>query len=411
MEAIIITIGDELLIGQTIDTNSAWMGQQLNQAGVWVKERIAISDSPAHIISAMNDNLSRADIILVTGGLGPTKDDMTKKVLCDYFGGSLVMNEQVYAHVEAFFSRRGLPMLQRNKDQALVPDNCEVLFNEQGTAPGMLWNSNGKLIAAMPGVPFEMKHLMQRYILPLVQERSTTKIEHQTIITAGIGESFLAEKIKDWEDALPENAKLAYLPSLGYVKLRLTMRGDKTADLQTTLNAQMHALKVLIKENLYAETDEVPELTIGNLLLKKNARLCLAESCTGGYIASKIVSIPGSSAYFSGGIVCYSYEAKQQLLAVPKTLLDQEGAVSEACVRAMCEGVLQKFNAEYAIAVSGIAGPDGGTADKPVGTVWIAVGTKQQIIAKKFLFLKERWKNIELTYVNALMLLKPLIEG
>jgi nicotinamide-nucleotide amidase len=409
MNAIIITIGDELLIGQTIDTNSAWMGQHLNEMGVWVKERIAVSDDANQIIATLNTTIPRADLILLTGGLGPTKDDLTKNVLCEYFGGNLVRNDQVFKHVQEFFTRRGLPMLERNAEQAFVPDNCEVLFNEQGTAPGMLWKIDGKIIASLPGVPFEMKHLMQRFILPLISDLADTSVLHQTIITAGIGESFLAEKIIDWENKLPANCKLAYLPSLGMVKLRLTVRGKKSESLQEVLSTQMEALKTLVAAHLFADSDELPEITLGKLLLQTNSKICLAESCTGGYIASKLVSIAGSSAYFSGGIVCYSYEAKQSLLQVNKSILDNEGAVSESCVKAMCEGVLQKFDAKYAIAVSGIAGPDGGTIDKPVGTVWIAVGTKESIVAKKFIFTKDRWKNIELTYINALMLLKPFI--
>lgn len=413
MNAIIITIGDELLIGQTIDTNSAWMGQELNKLGVWVIERIAISDDKQHIIDTLNKNISRADIILFTGGLGPTKDDLTKHVLAEYFNGKLIINEDVLQHVTEIFSKRNLPMLEVNRQQAMVPDNCKVLFNQLGTAPGMMWQvpfSNGeglgmRFIIAMPGVPFEMKHLMQTHVLPMIVEKTNSQVHHRTLITAGIGESFLAHKIEHLENSLPQNIKLAYLPSIGMVKLRLTTRGSKGEDLETTLNQHFEELKTQVKDYLFADNDEPLEETIGNLLLKHNATLSLAESCTGGFIASKLVSIAGSSRYFEGGVVSYSYQAKQNFLGVKKETLDTQGAVSEECVKEMVHGTLQQFNTTYAIAVSGIAGPDGGTEDKPVGTVWIAVASKNKITAKKFSFSKDRFRNIELTYVFALKML------
>jgi nicotinamide-nucleotide amidase len=413
MQAIIITIGDELLIGQTIDTNSAWMGQELNKLGIWVIERIAISDDKQHIIDTLNKNISRADIILFTGGLGPTKDDLTKHVLTEYFNGKLILNDEVLQHVTEIFSRRNLPMLEVNTLQAMVPDNCKVLFNQLGTAPGMMWQvpfSNGeglgmRCIIAMPGVPFEMKHLMQTHVLPMVATISNSQVHHRTLITAGIGESFLAKKIEHFENNLPTNIKLAYLPAIGMVKLRLTTRGFKDEDLETALNKHFEALKTAVKEYLFADNDELLEVTIGNLLLQHKATLSVAESCTGGFIASKLVSIAGSSQYFEGGVVSYSYQAKQNLLNVKKETLDKHGAVSEECVKEMVEGTLAKFNTTYSIAVSGIAGPDGGTEDKPVGTVWIAVGTKNKMVAKKFNFSKDRFRNIELTYVFALKML------
>ncbi len=405
MNAYIITIGDELLIGQTIDTNSAWMGQELNKIGIWVKRRMAIGDLPEEITSALHEALQQADVILITGGLGPTKDDLTKHVLCKYFGGELVMNEEVLQQVTQMFASRNLPMLDVNRLQAMVPNNCTTLINKSGTAPGMLWHHQNKIIVSMPGVPFEMQHLMQTHILPLLLQKSDTQILHQTLVTAGIGESFLSKKIEVWEDALPPNMKLAYLPSLGMVKLRLTIRGDKNEDLQTPLLQQFEALKKLVSEYLFADNDEPLEQTISKLFLQKKITLSVAESCTGGYIASKLVGVAGSSKYFEGGVVSYSYAAKQNLLNVKKNTLEKFGAVSEECVTEMCEGILEKFKTNYSIAVSGIAGPDGGTDDKPVGTVWIAIGSAEKIVAKRFMFTKNRLRNIELIFVYALKML------
>ncbi len=408
MQAILITIGDELLIGQTIDTNSAWMGQQLNQIGIWVKEKIAISDDAAHILKTLDYAISQADLVLITGGLGPTKDDITKHTLCKYFDAQLILNQEVLTHVENIFKRRGMPMvelLEVNKQQAMVPDCCTVLFNASGTAPGMMFQKNNTILISMPGVPFEMQHIMQTHVLPMMEKISDEQVLHRTLITAGVGESFLADKIKDWENDLPPFLKLAYLPSIGMVKLRLTARGKKTDSLQMPLDKAFEALKILVSEYLFAENDEPMEKTIGKMLLKKNAKLCVAESCTGGFIASKMVSMAGSSQYFEGGIVSYSYQAKENLLGVKKQTLEKFGAVSEQCVTEMCTNVLEKFKTDFSIAVSGIAGPDGGTNDKPVGTVWIAIGSKQKTTAKKFHFTKDRSRNIELTFVHALKML------
>jgi nicotinamide-nucleotide amidase len=416
MQALIITIGDELLIGQTIDTNSAWMGQELNKLGIWVIERIAISDDKNHIIDTLEKNKNRADVILITGGLGPTKDDLTKHVLCEYFGGELIINDEILQHVTEIFSRRNLPMLEVNMQQAMMPNNCKALFNKLGTASGMQWQIpfadkvGQQFIISMPGVPFEMKYIMQTHVLPMLQGLSNTQVHHRTLVTAGIGESFLANKIKDWEEALPPQIKLAYLPAIGMVKLRLTTRGNLNETLEVALDKEFEALKILVKDYLFADNDEPLELTIGNLLLQNKATLSVAESCTGGFIASKIVSIAGSSKYFDGGVVSYSYRAKENLLGVNNQTLQTFGAVSEECVTEMCKGVLQKFNSTYGIAVSGIAGTDGGTDDKPVGTVWIAVGTANKIVAKKYLFSKDRFRNIELTYVYALKMLMEEIK-
>jgi nicotinamide-nucleotide amidase len=311
-------------------------------------------------------------------------------------------------------------MLETNRQQALMPNNCTALFNKLGTASGMMWQipfSDGeglgmRFIVAMPGVPFEMKHIMQTHVLPMLQGINRTKVYHRTLITAGIGESFLAHKIENFENNLPTNIKLAYLPSIGMVKLRLTTQGNENEVLEGNLDKAFEALKIEVKDYLFADNDEPLEATIGNLLMMNKATLSVAESCTGGFIASKLVSMAGSSQYFEGGVVSYSYSAKQNLLNVKKETLHKYGAVSEECVKEMAKGTLQKFNTTYAIAVSGIAGPDGGTEDKPVGTVWIALATPQKMIAKKFNFSKDRFRNIELTYVFALkMLMDEIIKS
>jgi nicotinamide-nucleotide amidase len=336
--------------------------------------------------------------------------------LCEYFGGELIINDEILQHVTEIFSRRNLPMLEVNRQQAMMPNNCKALFNKLGTASGMQWQIpfadkvGQQFIISMPGVPFEMKYIMQTHVLPMLQGLSNTQVHHRTLVTAGIGESFLANKIKDWEDALPPQIKLAYLPAIGMVKLRLTTRGNLNETLEVALDKEFETLKILVKDYLFADNDEPLELTIGNLLLQNKATLSVAESCTGGFIASKIVSIAGSSQYFDGGVVSYSYRAKENLLGVNNQTLQTFGAVSEECVTEMCKGVLQKFNSTYGIAVSGIAGPDGGTDDKPVGTVWIAVGTVNKIVTKKYLFSKDRFRNIELTYVYALKMLMEEIK-
>jgi nicotinamide-nucleotide amidase len=413
MQAILITIGDELLIGQTIDTNSAWMGQQLNALGIWVKERIAIGDQASFITETLDAKWADADLFLLTGGLGPTKDDLTKKTLCDYFGGQLVFDEQVLKHVTDFFVKRGCPMLERNREQALVPNNCTVLFNAQGTAPGMLWEKDGKIIVSMPGVPFEMKHLMETHVLPKIEALADTQVMHRTLVTAGIGESFLAEQIQAWEEGLPENIKLAYLPSLGMVKLRLTIRGKRSEELQIPLEREFEQLQSLVKANLMCVGDYSPEQALANVLIAKNGSIALAESCTGGLIQSKLISIAGSSAYVRGGVVAYQNDLKQSMLGVKESTLNEAGAVSEECVREMCLGVMERLNSDYGISVSGIAGPTGGSAEKPVGTVWVAVGERAsgQISSKCYSFRLDRIKNIELTYVSAIMQLLQFIQA
>lgn len=410
--ASIITIGDELLIGQVVDTNSPWMSQQLNNIGVWVHHRVAVGDMWEDIWNALDEESKRSNIILITGGLGPTADDITKPVLCKYFGGKLVMHQPTLEHVTYLFEhifKRPMPLLERNRKQAEVPDVCTVLKNEVGTAPGMLFEKEGKIFISMPGVPYEMKGLMKDKVLPLVKEKfQLLHIGHRTLLTAGIGESFLAEMIKDFEAALPDFIKLAYLPNYGMVRLRLTATG-KQSIVENELDKQFKQLKELVKDYLVIDEDITLQVLIGRMLKDKHKTVATAESCTGGYIAHLITSVPGSSNYFKGSVVSYDNSIKKNILKVKDETLQTVGAVSEETVREMLRGVLNIMQTDYAIAVSGIMGPDGGTPDKPVGTVWLAVGNNENIETKKFQFRFERLRNIELTAINALNFLRAFI--
>lgn len=410
--ASIITIGDELLIGQVVDTNSAWMAQELNNAGVWMQHRVAVGDVREDILQALEEEGKRSDIILITGGLGPTADDITKPVLCEYFGGKLVMHQPTLEHVtylfEQVFKRPGA-LLERNKKQAEIPDVCTVLKNERGTAPGMLFEKHGKIFVSLPGVPHEMKGLMQNHVLPLIKTKfDAPHIGHRTLLTAGIGESMLAEMIQHWEEKLPPFVKLAYLPNYGMVRLRLTASGEEVA-VETELDKQFELVKVLVKDWLVVDEDLPMNEVVGILLKQRNQTMSTAESCTGGYIAHLLTSIAGSSNYFLGSVVSYDNSIKQNVLGVKEDTLKTSGAVSEETVKQMLSGVLQIMKTDYAIAVSGIMGPDGGTAEKPVGTVWIAVGNNQKTEAKQLHFRFDRRRNIELTAINALNLLRMFI--
>lgn len=410
--ASIITIGDELLIGQVIDTNSAWISQQLNNIGVWVHHRVAVGDVRDDIWNALDEEVKRSDIILITGGLGPTADDITKPLLCEYFGGTLIMHQPTLEHVtylfEQVFKRPGA-MLERNKKQAEVPDVCTVLKNERGTAPGMLFEKNGKIFISMPGVPHEMQGIMKDHVFGLIKSRyNMPHIGHRTLLTAGQGESMLAEMIQGWEVNLPSNIKLAYLPNYGMVRLRLTGTGEKET-IEAALNEQFSLLKELVKEYLVADEDIAMNEVVGRMLKASGKTVTTAESCTGGYIAHLITAIPGSSAYFHGGVISYDNRIKQQVLGVQASTIAQYGAVSAETVTEMAKGALKMMQTDYAIAVSGIMGPDGGSDEKPVGTVWVAVGNNDKIEAKKLWFRFDRKRNIELTSINALNLLRIFI--
>ncbi len=410
--ASIITIGDELLIGQTVDTNSAWMAQELNKIGVWVKRRVAVGDTREDIWQALDEESKHSQIILITGGLGPTADDITKPLLCDYFGGKMIVNEEVLQHVKNIFLKLKRPLIERNLKQAEVPDTCEVLMNQRGTAPGMIFRKADRIFISMPGVPHEMKGLMTADVLPLLQkEFQMPFILHRTLLTAGAGESFIAERISTWEEALPPPIKLAYLPNYGMVRLRLTTDGTEKNRLEKQLNDLFLELQELVKDILIVDEDIPLEKAMGNLLLQRNKTLATAESCSGGYIAHLITAIPGSSAYYKGTVVAYSYDVKEDLLGVKHETLEIKGAVSEETVTQMLQGLFQKTTADYGIATSGVMGPDGGTEDKPVGTVWVAVGSRKRIVAKRLQFRFDRIKNIELTAANAMLMMFQFIQN
>lgn len=409
--ASIITIGDELLIGQVIDTNSAWIAQQLNKTGIAVKHRVAVGDNKEDIVLALDEEQKLADIILITGGLGPTADDITKPLLCEYFGGKLVLHQPTLDFIIELFEKKfKRPMSERNHKQAEVPDTCTVLMNERGTGPGMLFKKDNKIFVAMPGVPHEMKWIMEVHVLPYISKHYQTGfVEHKTLLTAGIGESFLADKIKDIEDTIPCHIKLAYLPNFGMVRLRLTAYGTDKQVLLNELNQYFNQLKDRVAEFLVADEDIALEAVVGNLLKESNQTVSTAESCTGGLIGHLISSIPGASAYFKGSIVSYSNEVKTNLLDVPKDTLYSFGAVSEQTVSQMAASVREKLNTDYAVAVSGIMGPEGGTVDKPVGTVWIAVADDKKVKTIQFNLPFDRQRNVQQTVINALNFLRKLI--
>lgn len=409
--ASIITIGDELLIGQTIDTNSAWMAQQLNAMGIWVHRRVAIGDVKEAIVKVLDDESAVSPIVLITGGLGPTADDITKPTLAEYFGGTLVRDEATFKQVMEFFESRGLPALQRNMDQALVPDVCTVLHNKRGTAPGMWFEKDGKVFVSMPGVPYEMKGLMQDHVLPRLKEYfQTPVVVHQTLIIAGMGESFVAERLIDFEAQLPANIKLAYLPSMGTIKLRLTAHGKDKLSTAASLSMQFHQLKEILADIVVAEHDLPMAEVIGQLLAAKGKTVGTAESCTGGFIAHSITLVPGSSAWYRGSVISYANEIKTRVLGVKPETLAAHGAVSEAVVKEMVRGALAHLQTDYVIAVSGIMGPDGGTPEKPVGTVWVGVGSATETVAAKFQLRYDRYLNIQMTAAYAMNELRKIIQ-
>lgn len=411
MQAEIITIGDEILIGQIVDTNSAWMGKELNKIGISVKQISSVSDNADHIISALKEAQQRVEIILITGGLGPTKDDITKITLAKYFDMPLRRDAETLAHVEALFAKFNRPMIDVNIRQADVPDGCIVIQNKNGTAPCMWFEDKGKIVLAMPGVPFEMMYLMEEEILPRLKSRfQLPTIIHQTILTTGIGESFLAQQIENIENQLPQHIKLAYLPKLGQVRLRLSAMGDDASNLKNEVNHFAKLIIEQIKPYVAAEEDVALEKAILDLMKKHQLTLSTAESCTGGYISHLLTQHAGSSAVFAGGAVAYSYDLKESILGVKHQTLTEFGAVSEQTVKEMASGAIQHFKTDYAIAVSGIAGPDGGMPGKPVGTVWIAVASKKEVLAKLFTFTNKRIQNIERSATAALTMLLNLLK-
>lgn len=411
MLAEIITIGDEILIGQVVDTNSAWMGQELNKIGVSVKQITSVSDQAEHIKQALDEAQQRADLILMTGGLGPTKDDVTKLTLSNYFNMPLRRDEATLAHVTDIFARLNRPMIEANIKQADVPDGCTVIQNKNGTAPCMWFEVNGKIIVSMPGVPFEMMYLMEEEILPRIKKTfNLSSIIHKTILTAGLGESFLAQQIEDIEEQLPGYIKLAYLPKLGQVRLRLSGKGTNEAALEKEIGHFAQQIMTRIAKHVVIDQDIALEKAILDQMEAKGLTLSTAESCTGGYISHLITQHAGSSAVFAGGAVAYSYDLKESILGVKHETLTTFGAVSEQTVKEMAQGAISHFKTDYAIAVSGIAGPGGGLPGKPVGTVWIAVASKHEVEAKLFTFGNKRIQNIERSAMAALTMLLNLLK-
>ena len=410
MKAEIITIGDEILIGQIIDTNSAWMSEQLNLHGIEVYQITSVHDDHKHILQALADAGDRVDLVLITGGLGPTKDDITKKVLCDYFDCDLIVNEQVLQHVTNMLSSRNIAVNRLNKDQALVPEKCTVLHNALGTAPGMWFEKNETIFVSMPGVPFEMEGLMRDEVLPRLRENGKAKsIWHQNVLVYGIPESMLAEKIEQWELALPAHIKLAYLPNQLMIRLRLSAYGADPVLLKEDVERQITSLEKIIPEHIFGYNGDTMAGVTGKLLVRNRATVAVAESCTGGNIAHLFTQNPGSSAYFKGAVVAYANETKTAILGVKNETLVAYGAVSKEVALEMAEGVKKALQTDYAIATTGIAGPDGGTDEKPVGTVWIAVSGKYNTLVERYTFAHNRERNILRSSQTAINMLRQHI--
>ena len=406
MQAEIITIGDEILIGQVVDTNSAWMAKELNKIGIDVSRINSISDQKDDIINSLEESFKRVSLVLMTGGLGPTNDDITKKTLSDYFGMKLVQDDKLYLKIEERLASYGIPMNHFNVEQALIPDQARIIDNNFGSAPCMWFERDGKVVISMPGVPFEMKGIMENGVLNALRENySTPAIVHRTIMTQGIGESLLAEMLENWESNLSEGMKLAYLPSPGQVRLRLSITGECKENLELEINKQVELLEKIIPENIFGFDDTPMETSVANLLKEHGLTMGTAESCTGGYIAHLITSHPGSSEYFKGSIVSYCNEIKEKVLGVNAKDLNKFGAVSQQVVEQMAIGARKALNVDYALATSGIAGPDGGTEEKPVGTVWIALASKSKVISQKLSLYKVRERNIRVAALKVLNLL------
>ena len=410
MFAELITIGDELLIGQVVDTNSAWMGRELNNIGIEVLRIVSVRDREEEILEAIDNAMKRVNIVLVTGGLGPTKDDITKQTLCKYFNTELIFSEEVFENVKRVLAGK-IPMNKLNKGQAMVPKNCTVINNPVGSASVSWFERDGKVLVSMPGVPQEMTTVMAESVLPKLHERfQTDVIMHQTFLVQHYPESVLAEKLEAWEVALPDCIKLAYLPKLGIIRMRLTGRGHDRKEVETLLNRETAKLETILGEDIFSEEDTPLEVIIGELLKKRKLTVSTAESCTGGSIAERLTSIAGSSEYFKGSIVAYSNEVKKDLLYVSSETLEKYGAVSEETVIEMVKGAMKALKTDCAVATSGIAGPGGGTPEKPVGTVWIAAGYKNEIRTYKQETNRGRAMNIERADNNALLMLRDLLK-
>lgn len=410
VKATIITIGDELLIGQVVDTNSSWIAQKLNELGIDVLRRVAVGDTREAIIGALDEEMPRADVLLLTGGLGPTADDITKPLLAEYFGGRLVRNREIEEHLVDLFTRRKRPIIERNLRQADLPDVCTILFNKMGTAPGMWFDRDGKVVVSMPGVPFEMMNIMEDEVLPRFRERYLSDaIEHRCIITAGEGESFIADAIQDLEEALPPHIRLAYLPQFGMVRLRLTGRAADREALIRELELHRDAIAGRIPHIVVSLEDLPLEHILGKMLTARGQKIGLAESCTGGYIAHRITQIMGSAGYFQGSLVCYQESAKEKILGVPEAMIREHGVVSEAVASAMAQGAMKALDADYGFGVTGLLSPGPDEDAVPVGTVWMAVCDREQTRVKEFRFHYDRLRNKEMAVQMALLLMWKMV--
>jgi len=406
----IITIGDELLYGQIVDTNSHWISQELDLKGVKVVRKTTVGDDRKDVLAAFESAEKRADIILITGGLGPTKDDLTKPLLAEFFGCEIVEFPEAVKAVSDYFLRRGREMTPLNILQGHLPTCCTYVPNEVGTAPGMWFEQNDRYWMSMPGVPYEMRKLMKDFVLPKLPEIfALPVIHHKVIKTVGIGESWLADLISDWETSLPHSIRLAYLPSLGHVKLRLTGFENSKEELVKAIDEQIDAVMPLIEKYVYGFNTETLETAIAKLLKAEKKTIALAESCSGGYVSHLITSVPGSSAYYQGGVIPYHNQFKNEILGVNKDTLSGFGAVSEETVREMAIGIRTLFNADFGLASSGVAGPDGGTKEKPVGTVWVACAMNGRVETKKVQLTQDRMLNIQLTGITVLNMLRICI--
>ena len=417
MDVYLLIIGDEILLGQVIDTNSAWIGQQLSLHGYRVVGKTAVPDARADILAALDAAARRASVVITTGGLGPTKDDITRGALAEYFDSRLVFHRETYERIAAYFARIGKPLPESARLQATVPEKAILLTNKVGSAPGMWFEREGKVFVSLPGVPFEMQYLMTEEVLPRLQKRFPgSPLVHRTLRTVGEGESTIAKRLEAFEDALPDHIRLAYLPSLGQVRLRLsgrwpeaTIPPDAADRLKTEVEAYAKKLRQLLPDVIYGAEDDTLEQVVGRLLCEQGRTLGCAESCTGGYVSHLITTVPGSSEYFTGSIISYSNEMKQSLLGVRTETLRQFGAVSEQTVLEMARGALEVLKVDIALSVSGIAGPGGGTPEKPVGTVWMAVADRERSVAQKHVFARDRLKNIQLAAVFGLNMVRKFL--
>ena len=412
MKAEIITIGDEILIGQIVDTNAAYIAQRLNAVGLVVSERSSVGDCAEQIVRAIEQSMQRSDVVILTGGLGPTKDDITKTTLAKMFGGGMRTDKRVEEHVRTMLAARNIEFNALNRSQAVVPESCEVLFNAHGTAPGMWFERDGKIVISLPGVPFEMRHLMEDEVLPRLKSRfALQQIVHRTMITSGIAESMLAARIADWEDALPEHLHLAYLPAPNIVRLRLSAYEVDGSTVGQEIEERFRLLEELIPDNVVGYEGATVQEQVHRMLTESGKTLAVAESCTGGSISAKFTTMAGASTYFLCGITAYANEAKRDVLGVDESIIERHGAVSEEVARAMAEGVRKISGADFAVATTGIAGPTGGSEQKPVGTVWFAVASERGTVAMMRNSGTDRGQIIERATAYAIEFLRDHIKG